>query len=94
MAIANCLNFLPINCKFESKTLEKDRSIYIFGDLVAIGRDDSETDVMLLALLAPSDKMLSIVISIVYSLFLKSIVTYWKTSILLPIRGMYRAGIL
>ena len=24
IAIANCLNFLPINCKFESKTLGKD----------------------------------------------------------------------
>ena len=37
--------------------------------------------VLLLALLAPSDKMLSIVISKVYSLFLKSIVTYWKNLI-------------
>ena len=34
--------------------------------------------VLLLALLAPSDKMLSIVISKVFSLFLKSKVTYWK----------------
>ena len=34
--------------------------------------------VLLLALLAPSDKMLSIVISKVYSLFQKSKVTYWK----------------
>ena len=30
IAIAICLNFLPINCKFESKTLEKNRSYSYF----------------------------------------------------------------
>ena len=76
------LQIVWISCQLiaslNQKHLKRIVSIYFFEDLVARMRDDAAAGVLLLALLAPSDKMLSIVISKVYSLFLKSKVTYWK----------------